>query len=39
MFDEVAFLNEGEIILQGNADDLREKHKKTITDLYRDVLR
>jgi len=39
LFDEVAFLNEGEIILQGNADDLREKHKKTITDLYRDILR
>ncbi|HID93755.1 MAG TPA: ABC transporter ATP-binding protein, partial [bacterium (Candidatus Stahlbacteria)] len=39
LFDEVAFLDEGKLVLQGNADDLRSKHKKTITDLYKEVFR
>ena len=39
LFDEVAFLNEGKLVLQGNADDLRAKHKKTITDLYKEIFR
>ena len=37
LFDDVVFMNEGELILQGDADGLREKHKKLITDLYKEL--
>lgn len=37
IFDEVAFISEGEIVLQGNAEELRINKKKSIDELYREV--
>ncbi|NLL81458.1 MAG: ABC transporter ATP-binding protein [Tissierellia bacterium] len=37
MFDEVAFISEGEIILEGNADKLREEKSMQIDDLYKEI--
>jgi len=37
IFDDVVFLSEGEIILQGNAEDLRTEKGKSITELYKEV--
>ena len=37
IFDDVAFISDGEIILQGNAEDLRMSKKKSIDELYREV--
>ena len=37
IFDEVLFLKEGQIVLAGNCDDLRETHGKTIEDIYIDI--
>lgn len=37
IFDEVAFISEGEIVLQGNAEELRLNRKKSIDELYREV--
>ena len=37
IFDEVAFISDGEIILQGNAEELRTTRKKSIDELYREV--
>lgn len=39
LFDEVAMIHEGRIILQGNAEDLRIQHSKSIDELYREVFR
>ncbi len=36
-FDYVIFLEEGEIKLQGNADNLRKEHNKSIQDLLKEV--
>ncbi|HLV09161.1 MAG TPA: ABC transporter ATP-binding protein [Halanaerobiales bacterium] len=36
-FDYVVFLDMGEIVLQGNADDLRAEHGKSIQDLLKEV--
>ncbi len=36
ILDEVIFLKEGEIDLQGNADDLREEHNCSIDALFRE---
>ncbi len=37
VFDDVAFISDGEIILQGNAEELRMERKKSIDELYREV--
>jgi len=37
IFDDVAFISEGEIVLQGNAEELRTSRKKSIDELYREV--
>jgi ABC-2 type transport system ATP-binding protein len=39
LFDEVAFIQEGKLVLQGEADDLREKQSKAITDVYKEVFK
>jgi ABC-2 type transport system ATP-binding protein len=33
----VVFLQEGTITLQGNAEDLRSRHGKSINDLFKEV--
>ena len=38
IFDEVIFLSEGQILLSGNADDLRDERKMQIDDLYKEIL-
>ena len=37
IFDEVAFISDGEIVLEGNAEELRTSRKKSIDELYREV--
>ena len=37
LFDDVAFISEGKIILQGNAEELRVEKSKSIDELYREV--
>ncbi len=37
LLDEVIFIKNGEIVLQGNAEELREKNKKSIVELYKEV--
>jgi len=37
IFDEVAFISSGEIVLQGNAEELRRTKNKSIDELYREV--
>lgn len=37
MFDEVVFISSGEIILSGNAEELRLERKKSIEDIYKEV--
>lgn len=37
IFDEVAFLGEGKIVEQGNAEELREKYKASIDEIYRKI--
>lgn len=37
IFDDVLFISEGEIVLQGNAEDLRLSKNKSIDELYREV--
>ena len=37
IFDDVAFINDGEIVLQGNAEELRMSKNKSIDELYREV--
>lgn len=37
LFDSVIFLDEGTINLQGNAEDLRTEHSKSINDLFKEV--
>lgn len=37
IFDDVVFLKDGEIILQGNAESLREQKGKQIDDLYKEI--
>ncbi|MCC5464740.1 ABC transporter ATP-binding protein [Pelosinus baikalensis] len=37
IFDEVAFISDGEIVLQGNAEELRLNKNKSIDELYREV--
>ena len=37
IFDDVAFISDGVIVLQGNAEELRSDKKKSIDELYREV--
>jgi len=37
IFDDVAFINDGVIVLQGNAEELRQSKNKSIDELYREV--
>jgi ABC-2 type transport system ATP-binding protein len=37
IFDDVAFISDGEIVLQGNAEELRMQRGKSIDELYREV--
>lgn len=39
IFDTVVFLREGEIVLQGNIDNIREKEEKSIDQLFREVFK
>lgn len=39
VLDEIIFLKEGRIILQGNADDIREEYGESIDSLFRDKYR
>ncbi|HWQ79362.1 MAG TPA: ABC transporter ATP-binding protein [Anaerovoracaceae bacterium] len=39
IFDTVVFLKEGEIVLQGNIDNIREKEGKSIDELFREVFK
>ncbi|WP_125152953.1 ABC transporter ATP-binding protein [Clostridium rectalis] len=37
LFDEVLFISDGSIILSGNAEELRNKERKSIDEIYREV--
>lgn len=37
LFDEVVFLSEGEVILQGNAEELRMEHEKQISEIFKEI--
>lgn len=37
LFDDVAFLKDGNIILEGNAESLREEKNKSIDEIYKEV--
>lgn len=37
IFDDVAFISDGEIVLTGNAEELRSDKRKSIDELYREV--
>jgi len=39
IFDDVAFISGGEIVLKGNAEDLRRDKKMSIDELYREVFK
>jgi len=39
IFDEVAFISDGEIVLKGNAEELRMDRKMSIDELYREVFK
>ena len=39
VFDDVAFISDGEIVLQGNAEELRSSKKKSIDEIYREVFK
>jgi len=39
IFDDVAFISDGEITLQGNAEELRMSRGKSIDELYREVFK
>ncbi|MBK5240971.1 ABC transporter ATP-binding protein [Clostridium sp.] len=39
IFDEVAFISDGEIVLTGNAEELRTSRNKSIDELYREVFK
>ena len=36
ILDEIVFLKEGKVILQGNTDDIREEYSKSIDSLFRE---
>lgn len=38
IFDDVAFLSNGDILLQGNSEELRNERNMSIDELYKDIL-
>lgn len=39
LFDDVAFISEGKIILSGDAEEMRSKYGKSIDEIYREVFK
>lgn len=39
LFDEVAFISQGKVVLQGNAEELRREREMSIDELYREVFK
>lgn len=39
IFDTVIFLKDGEVVLEGNIDEIREEKKKSIDELFREVFK
>lgn len=39
IFDQVLFLNQGKIVIDGEVDEIREKYRKSIDGLFREVFR
>ncbi|MCI5870737.1 MAG: ABC transporter ATP-binding protein, partial [Streptococcus sp.] len=39
VLDDVIFIKDGEVLLQGDADDLRTKYKQSIDSLFREQFR
>ena len=39
VFDQVLFLNQGKIVIDGDVDDVREKYGKSIDGLFREVFK
>ncbi len=39
ILDDIIFIKKGQIILQGSADDIRSKHRKSIDELFREMFR
>mgnify|MGYP005842413179 FL=1 len=39
IFDQVLFLNQGKIVIDGEVDEIREKYGKSIDGLFREVFR
>ena len=37
IFEDVVFLNNGEILLQGNADEIRESRDRSLDEIYRQI--
>jgi ABC-2 type transport system ATP-binding protein len=37
IFDDVVYLSEGDILLQGNAEGLREERQMSIDELYKEI--
>lgn len=38
LFDEVVFINEGKVLLHDNVESLKQKHKESIEDLFKEVI-
>lgn len=38
IFDDVIFLGDGEVIMSGNADEMRDKRGKSVEDIFKEVL-
>ncbi|NMM62969.1 ABC transporter ATP-binding protein [Clostridium sp. P21] len=38
LFDEVVFINEGKVLLHDNVETLKEKHKESIEDLFKEMI-
>lgn len=38
LFDEVIFINEGKVLLHDNVETLKEKHKESIEDLFKEMI-
>lgn len=39
LFNDVAFISNGKIVMQGDAEELRSEHKKSIDEIYREVFK
>ena len=39
IFDQVLFLNQGKIVIDGEVDDIRQQHGKSIDRLFREVFK